>query len=471
MDVNAKVVLDYFRKICSIPRPSGAEEKIRAYLSKWAVEKGYTYVVDKTGNLIVDCDGRPGYEDKSKVILQAHMDMVCVSEEGKAYNPLDDGIDIIECGDFLQADRTSLGGDDGIGIAIAQHIADNFMHRGPLRLIFTVDEEDTMIGAASLDEKHLGAPYLINLDSEVSDKAMISSAGCMEVTGKNVPETTVAFLKNGFRVKLSGLMGGHSGDDIDKGRENGILIGAQIIHMLESSGIEWEFCGLNGGAASNAIPLNAEIIGNTRNPASMKAFIANGMEKIKAQYPQEKNLTIAFEETPAHDRALDKVHMTEFLSKLPNGILAMSGSIEGLVGISSNLGVFRIDENCMHYKLLIRGEVENDILDVAEKIEVICRNAGIPCEKGQLTPSWPADSQSRLLSKMQDAYKAVTGAHLEPIAVHAGLECAEFRAKNSEIEMVSISPDVYDAHSVRERLYIPSVGKIINVLETLLEGI
>ena len=471
MDLSTKAVLNYFEKISRIPRPSGAEENVRKYLSEWAEEKGYTYVVDKAGNLIVDCIGYPGYENKSMVILQAHMDMVCVSEEGKSYNPLNDGIKIIRQGDYLRADRTSLGGDDGIGIAIAQYIADNCTHRGSLRLIFTVDEEETTIGAVSLDEKYLDVPYLINLDSEVSDKVMVSSAGCMEITGDSVPETTEAFMGKGFKVKISGLMGGHSGDDIDKGRENGILLGVQISNAIESSGIEWEFCGLNGGAASNAIPINAEIEGNTTNLESIKTLIINTTEKIKHRYPQEINLDIFFEETAVHNSVLNKAYITEFLSKIPNGILAMSESIDGLVGTSSNLGIFRIDKKCMHYKILIRGEVEKDILDVAEKIEMICQNTGIPCEKSQLTPSWPADSKSKLLSKMQNAYKTVTGEYLEPIAIHAVLECAEFRAKNSEVEMVSISPDVYDVHSVRERLYIPSVSKIINVLEVLLEEI
>lgn len=471
MNLATKTVIEYFEQIGNIPRPSGAEEKIREYLSEWAEKKGYIHIADEGGNLIIDCQGYPGYENNSMIILQAHMDMVCISEEGKEYNPLIDGIKIVKDGDFLHAEQTSLGGDDGIGIAIAQYIADNSTHRGPLRLIFTVDEEETAIGAVSLDEKYLDAPYLINLDSEVSDKVTISSAGCMEITGNSIPVTAEAFLENGFKVKIRGLMGGHSGDDIDKGRENGILIGVRIIQAIESSGIEWEFCGLNGGVASNAIPVNAEIEGNTRNLGSIRTLIINTMEKIKHLYPQEKDLDISFEETSVHSRVLNKVYITEFLSKVPNGILAMSKSIEGLVGTSSNLGIFRLDKDCLRYEILIRGEVEKDILGVAKKIETICQNSGIPCEKSKLSPSWPADRQNRLLSKIQNAYRIVTGEYLEPIAVHAVLECAEFRRKNSELEMVSISPDVYDVHSVRERLYIPSVSKIINVLETLLERI
>lgn len=469
MNQNTQAVLRYFKELCRIPRPSGHESQVRDYLKTWAQEQGYSYTADEAGNLIIDCKPRAGYEHRKTVILQAHMDMVCVAEGGTVYDPPNDPIEVIEEGDYLHADKTSLGGDDGIGIAIAQYLAVHCTRRGPLRLIFTADEEETTSGAIGLDNKHLDAPYLINLDSEISDKVIISSAGCMELSGEALPLRQNAALKNGFRLKIRGLKGGHSGDDIDKGRANAILLGAQVMRELEVLDPDWELCSFSGGAAANAIPMNAVICGNAANMEQWKAAVQTIYQRIKKQYPQEPQLEIILEPAAANETAIHKARIVDFLLNLPCGVIAMSKSVNGLVGTSLNLGILKMDgDNCL-YKILIRGEIETDILELAGKIETMAASANLPCQRGPLTPSWPADKKSRLLGKLQTAYQTVTNRYLEPIAIHAVLECAEFRAKNRVLDMVSISPDVYDVHSAQERLYIPSVGKILEVLEELLE--
>lgn len=466
-----EIVVDYFKKLCQIPRPSGHEEHVRNYLRDWAESAGYKTEADEAGNLIVECGPCRGYESKSKVALQAHMDMVCVAETGKQYHPRTEPIQLVQEGDYLRADGTSLGGDDGIGIAIAQYMAQYCADRGELRLIFTADEEKTTTGAKGLKAEYLELPYLINLDSEVSDKVMVSSAGCLELTGSLELEQRPASFKQGFQINIEGLTGGHSGDDIEKGRVNGILLGAELLAGMREIGSQWECCGFEGGSASNAIPPGAVIRGNTGAFKELHDIVVELAETFQKKHRQEAQLKITFEECAPSETAIDIKPMIDFLCEIPNGVIDWSETIEGLVGTSSNIGVFRTNGEKASYAALVRGEQESNIIHVAEEIRKKAVKCGFDCVEDELIPSWPADSGSLLLQKTQEAYAEVTGDFLEPIAVHAVLECAEFRRKNSSLQMVSISPDVYDAHSTRERLYLPSVEKVVLVLESLLKKI
>ncbi len=471
MNNRTKIALDYFKKLCEIPRPSGHEEKVSEYLKSWAEEQGYSVITDKTGNLIIECSACKGYEKKPLVILQAHMDMVCIAEEGYKYNEETDPIIPIEDGDYLKAEGTSLGGDDGIGVAISQYMAAHFHERGPLRLIFTVDEEDTTIGAVKLEEKYLRAKYLINLDSEVSDKVMISSAGCIELYGGCENKLRDAEYKNGFVLKLIKGLGGHSGDDIDKGRMNALIASGRIMKSLEKENVSWELAGFDGGVASNAIPTSVVIKGNTDDYEKISSVISSISQNIIADFPKEKSLEITVNKADMFEKVIEKSSITDFLLKIPNGVISMSETIDDLVGTSSNIGIMNADCGKTYFDILIRAEVEADIIKIVKLIEGVAKASGFECTRSELTPSWPSDIESNLLKELQTAYEEVTGEFLPPIAVHAVLECAEFRMKNKEIEMVSISPDVYDVHSPNERLYIPSVEKIIKVLEVFLSNL
>lgn len=477
MDSKTKKALEYFRRICFIPRPSGHEGEISAYLRSWAEKQGYTSQTDEVGNLIVDCDARIGYEEKPLIILQAHMDMVCIGEDGYEYNKETDPIIIVEEGEFLTAKGTSLGGDDGIGIAIAQYLADESQERGRLRLIFTVDEEETTIGAVGLSAKHLDAPYLINLDSEVSDKVMVSSAGCMELYGSGELKVSEPRFDIGFLLKLGGLMGGHSGDDIDKGRLSAITAAGNLMRRLDEEQVNWELSSLSGGVAANAIPTRAVIKGNADDYEMLSLLIEQISKEMKAEYPEEKELLLSVEKTNKSQEIIQKENFIGFLSQIPKGVISMwdNKEVEPLgdqtVKTSSNIGIINVDCKHTDFNILVRAEKEEDILQTVKETEEVAVLHGMRCTRSSLTPSWPADMNSLLLKKLQEAYEEVTGEYLQPIAVHAVLECAEFRAKNKDIEMVSISPDVYDVHSTGERLYIPSVGKTIRVLENLIKNI
>lgn len=471
MNKRTKITLDYFKKLCEIPRPSGHEEKVSEYLKAWAEEQGYSVITDETGNLIIECPAYDGLEKNPLVILQAHMDMVCIAEEGYKYNEETDPIIPIEDGDYLKAVGTSLGGDDGIGIAISQYLADHFHERGPLRVIFTVDEEETTVGAVKLDNKYLNAPYLVNLDSEVSDKVMISSAGCMEMYGGCEIKSRDAKYKNGFVLKLAKGIGGHSGDDIDKGRLNALIASGRIMKALEKENVSWELAGFDGGVASNAIPTGAVIKGNTDDYEKISSVVYSTSQEIMADFPKENNLEITLNMADMFEKVIENSNITDFLLKIPNGVISMSETINNLVGTSSNIGLMNANCSKLYFNILVRAEVERDIIETVKLIEEAARVSSFKCTRSELTPSWTPVIESNLLKNLQSAYEEITGEFLPPVAVHAVLECAEFRMKNKKIEMVSISPDVYDVHSPNERLYIPSVEKVIRVLEVFLSNL
>ena len=237
MKQRTEKILEYFFKICKIPRPSGHEKQIQTYLREWAESRNYKVKSDITGNLIITCPARQGFEKKPCVILQAHMDMVCIADY-EGYVPAKDEIIPVFNGDYLRAKGTSLGADDGIGIALAQYLADEVQKRGELKLIFTVDEENTTIGAVSLDSKELDCKYLINLDSELCDKVIVSSAGCVEMEGNFAVQGYEAKMKTGVEISIRGLLGGHSGDDIAKDRINANLLACKLAEELKAAGIQ-----------------------------------------------------------------------------------------------------------------------------------------------------------------------------------------------------------------------------------------
>lgn len=465
------LILEYFRKLCTIPRPSGREEAVAAYLEQWAQGCGFATCRDKIGNLIIEVPARQGFEDYPMMILQAHMDMVCVAEDDINWCPETDPVCPVEEGDWLRGNGTSLGGDDGIGIAVAQYLAEHSRERGALRLIFTVDEEETTVGAVELEPEYLEAPYLVNLDSEVSSQVMISSAGCIEVTGKKNVQTYEARLPEGFFIRIKGLCGGHSGDDINKGRLNGIRAAGMILKKIIEEGTGCELSLMEGGTASNAIPTGAVIRGNAASADTVRRIVLDAESELKSTWPAEKELTIIAEKTEQQEIVFSPDQAAAFLMDISDGVISMSRHVEGLVGVSSNLGIFHAGRDGIEYDILARAEIEADLNDTAKQIETAAAKAGLPAQRGEITPSWPADLQAPLLRKIQKAYSEVTGEELEAVAVHAVLECAEFRRKNDRIQMISISPDVLDVHSPKERLYIPSVEKTTEVLECLLKDL
>ena len=468
MKQRTEKILEYFFKICKIPRPSGHEKQIQTYLREWAESRNYKVKSDITGNLIITCPARQGFEKKPCVILQAHMDMVCIADY-EGYVPAKDEIIPVFDGDYLRAKGTSLGADDGIGIALAQYLADEVQKRGELKLIFTVDEENTTIGAVSLDSKELDCKYLINLDSELCDKVIVSSAGCVEMEGNFAVQGYEAKMKTGVEISIRGLLGGHSGDDIAKDRINANLLACKLVEELKAAGIQMEYAAFYGGAASNAIPGECIVKANTSNWAALYSLLQRMQEAIRQSHKEEQALEITLKKTEPFQKVFVLDPIWRFLQNCPNGVLKMSNCIEGLPVLSSNLGLFDFTKGKGSFKILARAEREEDLIRLTEQIKTLAESLQIHVTRSECTPSWPTDLNSDLLQKIQEAYKTVTGERLEAIATHSVLECAEFYKKNQKLQMISISPDVYDVHSVHEKLYIPSIERCSFVLEKLFE--
>ena len=467
MKQRTEKILEYFFKICKIPRPSGHEKQIQIYLREWAESRKYKVKNDITGNLIITCPARQGFEKKPCVILQAHMDMVCIADY-EGYVPAKDEIIPVFDGDYLRAKGTSLGADDGIGIALAQYLADEVHKRGELKLIFTVDEEETTAGACQLDPTELNSKYLINLDSEICDKVIVSSAGCIELEGKFTDKPHPAQEDTGVIITIRGLRGGHSGDDIAKERINANILLADIVNRLHDMNISMEFAAVQGGTASNAIPPKCVIKANV----SQWDLLCSALQKIESEYKstvqEEQNLEMKAIKTKPFEDVFSLECLWTFLHTCPNGAIKMSDEIEDFVELSSNIGVLHFEDGSGSFKILIRAEKESELILLARHMEELAHENGIQIEQSEITPSWPADLHSTLLEKAQQAYKMVTGSDLEPIAIHAVLECAEFYKKNEKLQMISISPEVLDVHSAQEKLYIPSVERCSEVLENLL---
>ena len=377
-------IVENFMPLTQVPRPSHHEEKISAFLAGWAEQQGFSPVRDAANNLMIDIPATEGFEDLPLGILQGHMDMVVAVEDGKTFDPLQDTITAIrddEAG-TLTADGTSLGADDGAGVAMIMAVMQGKMNHGPLRAIITVDEEDGMVGAFAMDSAWLdGAKYLINIDNETSGEVLVSTAaGDSLHAGK-----TLSFVKptgdTGLAVEISHLKGGHSGVEIDKGRLNGIVALASFLLHLEESGIRSELSSFEGGTAGNAIPTKATAILLVRKEdgEAVSDLARSYFQELAGKYEgieDEIRCTVTpVDALPLVVSGEEKDQALRFITQIIDGIYTWSKDMEGLVESSSNLGIFRLNEDGVTAVTNIRSSVaakEKEILDAQLNLAKIC---------------------------------------------------------------------------------------------------
>ena len=357
-------LVENFKQLAAVPRPSHHEEKISNFLKDWAEGLGFAVIQDEALNIVFDIPATSGYENLPLVILQGHMDMVCVAEEGKTFDPLTDPITVVNDGKTLTADGTSLGADDGSGVAVIMAIAKGAMDHGPLRVLITTDEEDGMEGAFALDSTHLqDAKYLINIDNEDSRSILVSTAAGDSIHVTKVVATQEPALDAAVTIKLGGLAGGHSGVEIGKGRLSGIIGMARLLAYLRDEGITYELASFSGGTANNAIPSGASavVLVAANDHAALDSAVEAFREKLASEFANiEKNIVLTVSETErpslvvspsARDAAL------EFCTQVINGVYSMSKDMEGLVESSSNLGSFFLDASGLSASTYIRSSV------------------------------------------------------------------------------------------------------------------
>lgn len=475
-------VLDEFKKIAAIPRPSKHEEKVSNFLKNYLQGFGFEVVQDENKNLVAEIPALCGLENVPRTILQAHMDMVCVAEPGYNYSPMTDPIKIIRTEDFLQAEGTSLGADDGIGIAEILYLAKNhekFPH-GPIRIVFTVDEEQGMGGAIQIDEKFFkDAKFLINCDSENYDEIIVGSAGNIYIifTKKiNFVEPDEK-LKNTFRMKFFGLRGGHSGTDIADNRANAIKVMKNFFRLTMSKG-DSQPAKIFGGEASNVIPSNAEALFVTEldlKTLQECAEIFKGQVKRKFG-DAESDFQIEFEPAERPEKVFSKKDFSEFMSLITiihSGVYSMNKDVPNAVETSANIGKVRMEEDRLAITLMARSNVPEMLSEFKEMYNQAAAMMNFKVTYNETVPAWLHNPESKLTKIMAEIFEEQNNFSPTVRVLHAGLECSLFYVKNNDLDMVSIGTTNENIHSPKEKLHLktvePQVKWILATLEKISE--
>ncbi len=469
-DLQPEKVFGYFEEICAIPHGSHNIQKISDYLAAWAKAKNFSCTQEKCGNIIIRVPASAGYEASPVLILQGHMDMVAVKEADLAMDMEREGLRLRVEGDYVFAEGTSLGGDDGIALAYGLAIADSDAPHPPLELLFTVNEETGMDGARELDVSHLTGRSMVNLDAEEEGVLLVGCAGgaSIELTAK--PQSAPA-KGAGYRVFLSGLQGGHSGAEIHKNRENAIAVLARLLDGLSKT-VSYTLCGFFGGSKDNVIPSEAEAwIFCEEDPAEA---LSGQFQEIFAEL-SSKEPKICFALAPASWKsedvpaisADDAKRLLGLLQVLPFGVVRMSADMQGVVETSANIGTVCIKEQ-ISITCSVRSMAASAKDQLCRQIEILAKAFGYDVRIHSAYPGWTYRKDSPLRDAMLRIYEECCGAPPVVCAIHAGLECGLFLEKMPELDCISMGPDIFDIHSTRERLSISSTQRVFACLQKLL---
>lgn len=467
-------VFQYFEEICNIPHGSGNLDGISSYLEQFAKKRGLFYVRDHTNNIIIVKEATQGYEEVEPIILQGHMDMVAVKKADCDINLEKDSLKLKIDGDFVYAEGTSLGGDDGIAVAYILAIMDSDDISHPrIEAVITTDEEVGMEGATAIDLSMLKAKRMMNIDSEEEGILLTSCAGGAKIDC-NIPiereEKTAIF----YRIKVGGLLGGHSGVEINKERGNAIKMLGRVLHRACKE-MSIQIAELAGGEKDNAIPREAEavVLVEATQENRFVELVKEIEEILKNENnTKEKNLYIISEKLGNQNKRIlteeSTKRVTEFLMVLPNGIMAMSVDIAGLVETSLNVGILKLEENKMITSSAIRSSIESAKKYLMEQIKVASGLVGGSISIHGEYPGWQYDPDSKLRATMVQVYEEMFGEEPKVEAIHAGLECGIMISKIPGLDCVSFGPNIYDIHTTEERLSISSTERMWNyILEIL----
>lgn len=468
----------YFNEICKIPRPSKQEEKIAEYICNFGQQYQLETFKDKTGNVFICKPATPGMEKKKTVILQSHMDMVCEKNSDTSHDFLVDPIIPWIDGDWVKAKGTTLGADDGIGIAtqLAILAADNIEH-GSLECIFTVDEETGLTGAFGLEPESIKGKILLNLDSEDEGELFIGCAGGVD-TVANLPylKTPVPENVKAFQIKVSGLTGGHSGDDINKGRANAIKL---LTRILQPSMTEYgaRLAGFDGGNLRNAIPREAfaKVVVADVDVESFMKLVADVAKQLKNEFRvNEPELTVTLIPTEMPEFLIDKATQTKLIQVLyacPHGVIAMSADIPNFVETSTNLASVKMHEESIEITSSQRSSVDSAKAYVMLMVENAFLLADAKVKHSDGYPGWAPNANSEILEITRKAYFDLFNQQPKVLAIHAGLECGLVGEKVPGMDMISFGPTLKGVHSPDEKLHIPSVTRFWDLTVEVLKRI
>ncbi len=472
-------ILMAFEEIARIPRCSKHEEKICEFLMNWAASHQLAARKDKVGNIVIRVPASPGYEKAPQVIIQGHLDMVCEKTPDSPHDFSRDPIRFVYDGEWLKADRTTLGADNGIAVAMAMVLAldPDVPHPG-LELLFTVDEETGLTGANAIEPDFIDGKILLNVDSEDEGVFTVGCAGgrdtriSLPLAYEAVPAGYTA-----LRLKASGMAGGHSGVNINEQRANALRVLARALIALRADS-DMRIIYLGGGTAHNAIPRDAHA--DFYAPADQEAQIRERVADLQKMFSAEfRNtdpqlaLTIDGFNAVQDDRAMTAIasaRVADLLLALPHGVAAMSTDMPGLVETSNNLASARVEDGQLRIITSQRSSVMSRLHAITLRVETVARLAGAEAVSGSGYPAWQPNMASPLLARCREVYRRLFGkdAHVE--AIHAGLECGIIGDKKPGMDMISFGPTLKNPHSPDERIHIPAIGKVWDFLAELLKS-
>ena len=478
-DLQPQVVWNNFYQLTRIPRPSKHEGKVIEYLYNWGVSHGFDTKKDETGNIIISVPATPGFENRRGVILQGHMDMVPQKTSDSDHDFLKDPINAYIDGEWVTADRTTLGADNGIGVAMALSVLeDPSVKHGPVEVLVTYDEETGMTGANALKPGVLKGDILMNLDSEDEGELCIGCAGGLDVSAsfKYFKYQTPRNYK-GLVISVKGFKGGHSGMDISLYRANANKVIARILlPLVELFGAK--VVSFNGGTLRNAIPFEAaaEISVPEENLGAVKKMIASIFAEVKQEYSEsDPDSSMTVEEKEADKYHIQPATLLRALKAIiacPSNVIRMSQSMPGLTETSINMAIVRTQKGKITVHSLMRSAVDTAKADLAERVRCIFELAGADeIEFSGGYSGWTPKPDTPMNKIMVEQYEKVTGKKMKVSATHGGLECAIMGAKYPNWEMVSIGPTVRFPHSPDEKVNIASVASTWEYLKAVLENV
>ncbi len=472
-----ETILTQFEELTKIPRPTHHEEQISNYLKKWAEDRNLDVVQDETNNIIIEVPATSGYESLPKVALQCHMDMVFAQKDGLKVDPLTTAVKSVNDGTYLKSDgNTSLGADDGIGISMILCIADGMADHGPLRLIITTDEEDTMSGAFNLDKKYItDIEYLINVDSETEGEVCVSTA-CSDVSDFTKEYKPADMTKEkAYQIELKNLAGGHSGIEIDKNHLNGGMEMGVVLNAIQNKEIDFELKSITGGTAKNAImsSVSSVICIDNADSEKLNDVINNCRDGLKEKGAStDPDMELLLSEVAPDDNfvlpANEKSSVLTFLKEFKNGIRTMSQYIEGLVECSANLGI--IDVKPSGFQALVMSRSSNDDREEEQLNEQkeLAKSLDFDITIDHGVDAWEYKPDNKLELLARESHKSLFGTDIKVLAVHAGLECGIFAKYNDRLNMIAIGPTITEVHSIEEKIEISSIEKVWSLLADML---
>jgi len=467
-----------FYDMTQVPRPSKKEEKIREHMRNLLNELKVEFKEDQTGNIVAFVPAKSGHEKSPTVVLQGHVDMVCEKNKDTEHDFENDPLTVVKMDGWVTADGTTLGSDNGIGVAAALAIiTDPDVVHGPLEILLTVDEETGLTGANNLSQGFIKGKYLLNMDSEEDGAIYVGCAGGIDTIATfDIPTEKRNSSTSAYELLITGLAGGHSGLDILIGRGNAIKILGRALNSLAE--IEYRVALLDGGSLRNAIPREADaiLLMDDENYAKASKIISDFQNDVQKELQAvDEGIKVILKKA---DSEFDIVYRKEFTDKiinvfmaLPHGVIAMSHDIEGLVETSTNLATVKLIDGRLRIGTSQRSSVESAKIYIEQSVSSIFELAGGEIEVGDGYPGWKPNMDSKLLKISKQVFQELYKEEPEIKAIHAGLECGILESKNPGMDIISFGPTILGAHSPDERVNIETVDRFYELLKGILKKI